>query len=316
MQSVEYTVVNHSPLGKDSIENITNMNQTNYWISPEGSSTISINFDPISSFEITILINTISTCIITSKNPPVTIFEGEINQPKFHNKISRSIKWNDKEKISDLDFDISTTTNDRLIIYFIVIKSERDVEEIKTKSFIQASLNVNSFYPKSPSGPKLDITPAKKNNGSSNHKPTPASTGKKNGYRHTEVETDYKEDSWKKYENLQESGQKTLSNYISIQNSTSCSYQNLYANCTKGFIVCCKDEESVQLIVAEICGVLGICYLSELENQVTHVVYSGFDQEIIENCKIIGAVVVDKSWLFHCIEKRVALDPLEYIRKF
>lgn len=315
MQSIEYIIDSHLPIGKEPIENITNINPSNYWMSSEDSSTISISFESVSSIEIIVLINTPSNCIITSKSLPVIIFEGEINQPKFQNKFSKSIKWSNKETISDLVFDFSTTTNEKLIIYYIVIKSVRDTEEIKSQPKIQTPLNSTFFYQDTHASPKLDLTPAKKINGNSVQKANSNSTGKKNGYAHREVEPNLQEDSWKKYEHLQESNQKTLKNYICVQNSSSCSYQNLFANSTKGFIVSCKDEESVQAVIAEICGVLGICYLNEIENQVTHIVYSGFDEEIIATCKNIGADVVDKAWLFHSIEKRAALDPLEYIRK-
>lgn len=315
MQSIEYNIKNYSPIGHNPIANIQETNPLTFWSSSEGSSTINLSFEPTTVNEISISVNTECNYFITTSTSQKSISEGKItknNQQKYTKKIIP----NSKDLISDLSFNITAANTVELKIYYIVFKTDRETEEPKVKSRNQTSLESFGFYKpaqSTQSNSKLNGTPKKKII-EGNSRSYSSSNGKKNGQVSRRIDVENVDQQRKIYEEIKENNQKTLKGYSSERIQPTNSYKNLYLNGSPQYIVYCNDDEQIQTVVAEICGIIGICYMDQLETGVTHVVYSGYDQDFLNICKEMDAIVVDKLWIFDSIEKRETLDPSEYIR--
>ena len=315
MQSIDYIIESHSPNGISPISNIQNTNPLQFWTSPEGSSTTVLSFDLTTINEISIYVNTECTYFISSSTSSKFISEGKI--PKnLQQKYLKKFQTNTPDPISNLTFDITTTNGGELKIFYITLKSDRETEEHKAKPNKQVSLESCGFYPSAQSTQltlKPNGTPIKKHL-ESTPKSYSSSNGKKNGQASRRIDIESTDQQRRIYEEIKENNQKTLKTYSSERTQPTNSYKNLYLNGSPQYIVYCNEEEHIQTVLSEICGIIGICYMDQLEPEVTHIVYSGYDQDLISVYKSMGASVVDKLWILDSIEKRKPLDPSEYLR--
>ena len=117
------------------------------------------------------------------------------------------------------------------------------------------------------------------------------------------------------FENIKNNKQRTLRSYTGKQKTPTSSYQNLLApNSKNAYVVCCKEEGMIKNCIEELCSVLGLAYLKDLEEGVTHAIYEGLDQEIISLARDLGVKILTKQWLLDCISKRESLLPDNYVR--
>ena len=216
---------------------------------------------------------------------------------------------------------LQITSHDKnLRIYSMIIKTTR--EEVKTPAkinFSQKNFQVKSFYQVnngSSAKKKIEL----KNN--SNLKQTTLFSSRvfldapnDKNLNKMMGNVEFIDDQRKIYENIKNNRQKTLRSYTSKERVPSHSYQNLFVETSNNnYVVCCKETPDVEAFIEEICKILGVCFLFELEEGVTHLIYEGFDQDIINLAKQLGVVVVYKKWLLDCINQRESLNPDLYKR--
>jgi hypothetical protein len=322
MQSVEYRIDEVSPVTGSSVENITSVNLNTWWESPSGSATIKISFPECVLSSLLISVSSKAKLIITARGPktqPFVLFEGTV----ITNFSSQNLfQLNKKIPCTQCVFEISTVDGTGLKIYCVVFKTAREESEgmavarpvtipIKTANFYagtgtsavakrqvvnklgkmqQTTLN-GSFLRTSPNA-VLEKTPAR--------------------YEDEDLAAEQK----RSYEYIQNNRQKTLRSYMSMHQTPSCSYANLIADSEyRNYVVCCKDEEKVKQCLEEICEVLGICYLAEPDDGVTHLIYDGHEEAIFSFALSMKIKVVSKRWLLDCVSKREALKPEFYMRE-
>ena len=126
--------------------------------------------------------------------------------------------------------------------------------------------------------------------------------------------SDFVDEQKRIFENIKNNKQRTLRSYTSKQKTPTNSYKDLFSN-TSGYVVCCKENGELRLLLEEICNILGLCYLSELDEGVTHLIYEGNENQILEFAKELDVCVINKDWLLDCIAKREPLHPSLYKRQ-
>lgn len=319
MQSIDYEISDYAPPDQTCIHNIQEKNPSTFWSSSSESASIFLKFEPTKLNEIEVSLNTSCIYQILSKSPVIIIAEGTSPNGSMLGKSLITCKLCLKEKISNIEIKLTTQNNEKLKIYHVILKSSRENEEVERTKTTQTTLRSMNFYNKSPGNksiisksPIIIKSPLQATSSSE----FVQSTVKKNQEKavRPSEKSNSNEEQIKIYQSIQNSRQKTIKNFLNGPTTASTSYQNLMS--AKGnYIVTCLDDDSVKQVIAEICGVVGICYFPEIDQDITHIVYSGNDQSIFLKAKDLGIKIVSKDWLFHSIDKRLALDPEAFIRK-
>ena len=326
MQSIEYTIKSYEPLGEQSIENISSTNQQSYWQSSSDSATIKIAFaeSPITEFMLSasssvnfVLIGWDSSKDISNILESSLIISGGKMQQAFPISI--------KTAFCECELQISTIDSSKLRIYCLIIKTHREkiIENQKNRTSLNA-MKAASFY-QSNNGSISNKTPQKTFTVQESRQTTLFgdrsqinSPGNSEGKFNRIVDSPKLMNEPRKIqENSQNNRQRILKLGLNKQKSPSSSYQNILApRENAAYVLCCKEEEAVKKCIEELCAVLGICYLSDLEEGVTHMIYEGNNSEIINLSRIMDVVIITKQWLIDCMLKRESIQPDHYKRVF
>ena len=321
MQSIDYEIVDYAPSDQTCIQNIQEKNPSTYWSSSTEAASIVLKFEPCKLNEIELSLSSASSYQIISKSklPGINIAEGISPNASMTGKSLSIVKLSLKDKISNLEIKLTAQNSENLKIFHIILKGSRENEEIERSKPIQATLKSMNFYSRSPGNksiinksPMITKSPLQATSSAEFVQTSMKKTHEKPA-RPSE-KSNSNEEQIKIYQSIQNSRQKTLKNFLNGPTVASTSYQNLMS--TKGnYVVTCLDDDSVRQVIAEICGVVGICYFPEIDQDITHIIYSGDDLNIFLKAHDLGIKVVSKLWLFHSIDKRLALDPDAFIRK-
>lgn len=318
-QSIEYTIESVNPAGSGDIENIKSNNLHTSWESKENCATITITFPDTTIKQISLYTDNLSSLNViawdTSGNP-CSILEIPVKVQTA--KKAHSFPINNSSIFSKCQININTDSSS-IKLYYLILNTDRE-NTTTNKKPVQTSLLLKSpsFYPKSNGTPKKTIqarpSPVLKQSKLFGIKNTISSTPSidKNPNKSLESYEDLDEQQ-RIYENIQNNRQKTLRSFSNKQMTQTTSYQNLLAPSEQNaYIVSCEEESDLKTCIAEICSVLGICYLKNVEEATTHLIYDGNDPNIIESAKKSNISIISKQWLLDCITQRKSLDPRDY----
>lgn len=312
MQSIEYKILSHVPVGLNSIDNISSTNSGLYWESSGDSATIDFEFPECVITEF--LLSTESSVNFhfiggNCSGNESTLIENSLNISGGKKQQVYSIS--NKSLSSKGKLQISTQHGGKLKIYSVIIKTHRENHsENKAKPTVNSMKPVNFYKPTNGNTPKTTLK-------QSTLFGTLTTASQKSEKKVSQVidTPEFVEDQRKLFENIQNNRQRTLRSYASKQKVPTSSYQNLLApSAAKAHVMCCKDEEPLKKCIEEMCEVLGICYFNDLEEGVTHMIYEGTDGEIIDLARQLEVIVITKQWLIDCISYREYICPDLYKR--